>query len=375
MLLMSRSARTLGLLQNIDEVITMRRIHPSLLGALLVGTATIVASTLPGVAQNKAGAAVKSKAASEGIYTGTAVAVEGLKLGGWGSGLATEDNTYRTIGDKSIKIETNGYYSGARISFDQPRDLTEQKQDPYGFIEFIIRFQPGKAKPASSGGPMGGYPSGSGGGSPSGPSGGEFGTGSPAGGYPGGDGGSGEQSLSPDTHKMKVVLVCEEGTFVASHFPVTLQPAQEEGWFSVAIPYVAFKGMEKAQTVKVKEMRIFGDSKDTFWIGEIKPTSDDEPITVDPIDELEVSVGEAVEFRAAAAGGISPLHYSWDFDLSDSIQEDATGPYVVHVFRKKSPDVPGQAGELQPYVVTLTVSDLSGAKRPVRRQTSVIVNP
>ena len=45
------------------------------------------------------------------------------------------------------------------------------------------------------------------------------------------------------------------------------------------------------------------------WIGEIRPTSDDEPITVDPIDELEVSVGEAVEFRAAATGGISPLQH------------------------------------------------------------------
>jgi hypothetical protein len=350
----------------------MRRIHPSLVGALLVGAATVLASTAPGVAQNKAGAAVKAKSASEGIYSGTAAAVEGIKLGGWGSGLAAEDATYRTIGDKSIKIDTNGYYSGARITFDQPRDLTDQKQDPYGFMEFIIRFQPGKAKPASSG-PMGGYPGGAGGLSDGPPMGAEFGG---TGGYPGAGAGAGaEQSIAPDTRKLKVVLVCEEGTFVASHFPVMLQPAQEEGWFSVAIPYVAFKGMDKVQTVRLKEVRIFGDAKDTFWIGEIKPTSDDEPITVDPIDELEVSVGEAVEFRSAATGGISPLHYSWDFDLSDSIQEDSTGPAVVHVFRKPSPPVPGQPGELQPYVVTLTVSDLSGAKRSVRRQTSVIVNP
>lgn len=339
----------------------MRRIHPSLLSALLLGAGAVLAGSGIGVAQEKG---VKAKAVTDGIYTGTAAAVEGIKLGGWGSGLAAEDKAYRTIGDNSIRIETNGYYSGARISFERPRDLTEQKQDPYGFIEFIIRFQPGKAKPtttnnpAAEGSSSSAPPMGLEGASP------EFGM-----------GGGGEQPLTPDTHKMKVVLVCEEGTFVASHFPVMLQPAQEEGWFSVAIPYVAFKGMDKAQTVKVKEMRVFGDSKDTFWIGEIKTTSDDEPITVDPLDDLEVSVGEAVEFRSAATGGISPLHYSWDFDLSDSIQEDATGPATVHVFRKKSQDVPGRPGELQPYVVTLTVSDLSGAKRPVRRQTSVIVNP
>ena len=341
----------------------MRRIHPSLLSALLLGAGAVLAGSGIGMAQQNG--AVKAKAAADGIYTGTAAAVEGIKLGGWGSGLAAEDKTYRTIGDNSIRIETNGYYSGARIAFERPRDLTEQKQDPYGFIEFIIRFQPGKAKPTSTSSEPGGN-SGSGGAAPM------FG----AEGMPEFSmGAGGEQPLNPDTHKMKVVLVCEEGTFVASHFPVMLQPAQEEGWFSVAIPYVAFKGMDKAQTVKVKEMRVFGDSKDTFWIGEIKTTSDDEPITVDPLDDLEVSVGEAVEFRSAATGGISPLHYSWDFDLSDSIQEDATGPATVHVFRKKSPDVPGRPGELQPYVVTLTVSDLSGAKRPVRRQTSVIVNP
>lgn len=339
----------------------MRRIQPSLLSALLLGAGAVLVSSGAGVAQNAAGA--KAKASQDGIYTGTAVAVEGIKLGGWGSGLAAEDKTYRTIGDNSIRIETNGYYSGARITFERPRDLTELKQDPYGFIEFIIRFQPGKAKPTSTTtGPEGG--SGSSSSAPLEGAAPEF---------PGA--GGGEQTLTPDTHKMKVVLVCEEGTFVASHFPVMLQPAQEEGWFSVAIPYVAFKGMEKAQTAHLKEMRVFGDAKDTFWIGEIKPTSDDEPISVDPLDDLEVSVGEAVEFRSAATGGISPLHYSWDFDLSDSIQEDATGPATVHVFRKRSPDVPGRAGELQPYVVTLTVSDLSGAKRPVRRQTSVIVNP
>jgi hypothetical protein len=341
-----------------------------------------LASAVPGIAQNTAAPGVKAKPAGEGLYNGTAVAAEGIRLGGWGSGLATEDRTYRTIGDNSIKVETNGYYAGARITFEQPRDMTDEKAKPDGFLEFIIRFQPGKPKPAAGSGSGAGYPGSGGAGAPgasgfSGLSGGpEMGIGGGeffGGGVPGGSGTT-ETTITPDTRKMKVALVCEEGTFVASHFPVMLQPAQEEGWFSVAIPYVAFKGMEKATTVHLNEVRIFGDAKDTFWIGEIKTTTDDEPITVDPLDDLEVSVGEAVEFRATASGGISPLNYSWDFDLSDSIQEDANGPGVVHVFRKESPPVPGQAGELQPYVVTLTVSDLSGAKRPVRRQTSVIVN-
>jgi hypothetical protein len=174
---------------------------------------------------------------------------------------------------------------------------------------------------------------------------------------------------------MKVILNCEEGSFVASNFPVVLNPADQEGWFSVAIPFVAFKGLDKAQSAKVKEIRIFGDSKDTFWIGEIRTTSDDEPISVDALDDLEVSKGEPVELRAQATGGISPLQYTWDFDLSDGIQEDAFGPSVVHTFRKESPTAPGNQLEVQPYVVTVTVKDLSGAKKPIRRQAAVIVNP
>jgi len=87
-------------------------------------------------------------------------------------------------------------------------------------------------------------------------------------------------------------------------------------------------------------------------------------------------VGEPVEFRATAQGGISPLQYIWDFDQADGpTQEDATGPSVVHVFRRASNTVPGRPGELQPLVVTLTVKDLSGAKKPVRRTANVIVNP
>jgi hypothetical protein len=410
----------------------MQRFKPTVCGAVVAGVAGLLVFSAPGTAQQVKGAAkgvakvaprgAKSVGAGDGLYNGTSVALEGIKLAGWGSGVATEDRQYKTIGDNSIKVETNGFYSGARLEFTTPRDLTDQKNEPYGFLEFVIRFQPGTIKPAAErrggpngkvGGPNGfggpggyggssgssgyggssgssGYgssPGGAGFGSSSGSSSSGFPGGFPggftgsSGGYtglpggyggPGGEGG-GEKPLTPDTKEMRVALICDEGSFVASRFPVLLTPAREEGWFSVAIPFVAFKGLDKVQSAKVKEIRVFGDSKDTFWIGEIRTTTDEEPINVEPLDDLEVSVGEPVEFRASASGGISPLRYSWSFELGGG--EDATGPSVVHVFRKASPQVPGSAAELQPYVVTVTVSDISGAKRPVRKQASVIVNP
>jgi hypothetical protein len=336
----------------------MQRKHASnraLWLALLTGAAGLLAYSAPGRAQEQ------KFAPSKDLYAGGSMEVEGVKLAGWGSGMAAEDRTYKTGGDNSIKVDTSGYYAGGRIVFEEPKDITEQKNDPYGFLEFVIRFQQGRARPSQAANPM--YPSSEG-------SSGDSSMGYAEMGYPGA-----MQAITPDTKKLKVNLICEEGTFTASNFPVTLFPAREEGWFSVAIPFVAFKGLDKPATAKVKEIRIFGDTKDTFWIGEIRTTADDEPINVDPLDEMEVSVQEAVEFTAQATGGLSPLHYSWDFDFSDGIQEDAIGPTVVHVFRQRSKDVPGQPGELQPYVVTLTVRDLSEAKKPVRRQTNVIVNP
>ena len=394
----------------------MRRMNPSVLGILLLGGAALAMQTMPGHAQ----------ARTLELYTGGAAAAEGLKLGGWGSGMATEDRATRAMGDASIRVETNGYYSGARIQFEVPRDITAQKSNPNAFLEFAIKFQPGTIKkkaanggypggsggypggsggypggssgypggsggypggsggyPGGSGGYPGGFPGGAGGfpggagGYPGGFPGGGSGFGDTgAGGYPGGGGYPGEtEALKPDTQKMKVLLVCEEGTYVASEFPVTMIPRPEEKWYSVAIPFVAFKGLDKTTTAHVKELRVFGDSRDTFWIGEIRTTTDDEPITVEPIDNMEVSVGEAVEFRAQATGGISPLQYSWDFDKSDGLQEDEVGQNVVHVFRKASPELRNSPGERQPYVVTLTVKDLSGAKKPVHREVDVIVNP
>lgn len=363
----------------------MRQIHPMLLGGVLLAGAGVAIQGFPARAQGKAAAgkaaaAAPAPAKSKEIYVGEGDQGEGMKMGGWGSGLATADRAYKTIGQNSIRVETNGFYSGARLQFETAKDITDQKNDPDGFLEFIIRFQPGTKK-STSGPGGGGYPGASGGGSSFG---GSSAGPSPGGaGYPGGlggpggfDGSGGEQTLQPDTHKMKFVMVCDEGTFVASNFPVALFPASEEGWYSVAVPFVAFKGLDKAATCKMKELRVFGDSKDTFWIGQIRTTTDDEPIAVDPLDDLEVSAGEPVEFRAQATGGISPLQYVWDFDQSDGpTQEDATGQVVVHVFRKASPQVPGQNGELQPYVVTLTVKDLSGAKKPKRVTANVIVNP
>jgi hypothetical protein len=371
-------------LREILEEDEVRKSHSTALAVGLLGASAFLAYSTPGRAQARFAPTVE-------LYTGGTPETENIKLGGWGSGKASPDPTQRTVGGTSVKIETNGYYAGGRIQFLSPKEITEQKNDPYGYLEFIVHFEPGtlRQKQASNqgnaggpGGPGRGGPGRGGGASGGFPGGGFPGGGFPGGGFPGfpGAGGlgarGGEQSVAPDTQQMKVILICEEGVYTATNVPVTLNPSATDNWYSVAIPFVAFKGLDKAPTARVKEIRIFGDYKDTFWIGEIRTTTDDEPISVDPLDDLEVSVDEAVEFSAQGSGGISPLRYTWDFDAADGTnQEDAVGQTVVHVFRKQSKEVPGKPGEYQPYLVTLTVRDITGAKKPVRVTGSVIVNP
>src|SRR5688572_6817720 len=114
----------------------MRRNHPAVWIALLVG-AGVLASSVPGSTQEAAaGAAPRLE-----LYTGAETEVAGVKLGGWGSGMAKEDTAKKTLGEASIRIDTNGYYAGGRIEFEAPKDITQQKNDPYGYLLFIVQFQ------------------------------------------------------------------------------------------------------------------------------------------------------------------------------------------------------------------------------------------
>src|SRR5262249_11468634 len=105
---------------------------------------------------------------------------------------------------------------------------------------------------------------------------------------------------------------------------------------------------------------------DTFFVGQITTVTDSDPISVEPLEEQVVAVNDRVEFVGNAEGGIAGLKYSWDFDKRDGVQEDAVGARVYHTYTKASP-------ENEPYVATLTVSDISGAKRPVSVETTVEV--
>jgi hypothetical protein len=325
------------------------------------------------------------------LYRGDPSSAAGIRLAGWGSGTVVDAQTETFAGARSLKVSVDGFYSGARLIFERPVDLTAQVNDPHGFLELIVQFLPGRIKSLAgtfdalgdTGGLTGGYgaplggPGGSRGSGPgfggSGPGapGGPGGLGGPPGlGGPGGYGALGDpgtgQAVQPDTRQLRVSLIFEGGQATSMDYPVVSFPTPDPKWVRVAIPLASFKIQKRLQNYRLREIRIFGDSPDTFYIGEIRTMSDNDPISIDPMDEQVVAVNDLVEFIGTAEGGMSALKFSWDFNAADGIQEDAVGRRATHAYRKPSP-------EGKPYVVTLTVTDLAKVKDPTRLTTTVEV--
>jgi PKD domain len=322
------------------------------------------------------------------IYRGEAPSAAGIRLTGWGSGIVVDAPTQGSSGSHSLRVSVDGYYSGGRILFNTPLDLTADVTNPNAFLELVIQFQPAQIKSLASrtggavgtsggafpgGGPSGPAAGNSGGfpggfpGSGFGPEGGA-GPGGFPGGFPGGDPNAGGQPVIPDTRRLRAVLVFEGAQAISHEHPLITFPTPDAKWVRVAIPFAKFKSTAKLSRYMLKEIRLFGDSPDTFFVGEIRTVTDTDPISVEPLDEQVVAVNDNVVFSTRAEAGLSALEYSWDFDASDGIQEDAVGPRVYHTYQHASP-------ENAPYKVTVTVTDMAGVKKAERITTTIEVIP
>ncbi|MGQ9525301.1 MAG: PKD domain-containing protein [Armatimonadota bacterium] len=292
------------------------------------------------------------------IYAGEDPANAGIVLGGWGSGGALVNSKQGIVGPNSIEVRTDGYYSGARIDFTKPVDVTDAFSQKFACLVLTLRipglggegdtFTPTTYAPTGAPGmpygPRTGYP-----GYPTGPY-------SPYGGQPGTT-----STTTPTISYLRVVMVVNGSKLVAEDQPIDYTRA-DQGILSVFIPLQAFQGPKPSNPALLERLLVFGDRSATFYLGEIRTAIDDEEITVDPLDEMEVNTGDRVEFSATAQGGESLLEYVWDFDASDGLQEEAYGPVVTHVFRK-----PGD------YTITVTVRDVNRVKTPAQAQVTVKV--
>ena len=322
--------------------------------------AALAALAAWGLAAARPAAAVPSVT----LYRGEPTAATGLQLAGWGSGEAVDTSAEAFAGTNSIKLTTEGFYAGGRLVFSQPVDITAPFTDPSTFLQIAVKFLQGRIRTNNPNSPTGNEYSGPGPGGPPG-------FGSP-GGAPG-IGGPVDTSdpnsallIQPDTQRMRVQLVFDGGTAVAEDYPLIRFATSEPGWVQIAIPFALFKGAPHLSSYRLQEIRLFGDAPDTFFIGQINTVTDNDPIAVEPLEEQVVAVNDRVDFVGQAEGGLSGLKFSWDFDKSDGVQEDSVGPRASHTYTKASPDN-------RPYVVTLTVTDIAGVKKPVSVETTVEV--
>ncbi len=366
------------------------------------------------------------------IFKGDKPADAGLVLSGWGSGDIRESGEAVYIGSTSLQVVTQSFYQGGRIALQQPISLGAFVSDPAAYLVFQVRLprgtgslytggygrgygmpgvpgmpgMPGMGTPemgglaGARGGRLGGAATGAGRatgrtggmlGGMTGPPMGGAGIGAPpgaggvpgapatgtgrrtggvTGGYPGmpgyGYGGYRGGYTAPTMttrvmKQMRVVVVTTDGKQYEAVAPFEPPITDQEGWFPIGVALGAFKGL--SPDAKIKEIRVFGDAYGVFYVGEIRVATDPTPITGDAGEEQIVAANDLVRLEARASAGITPLKYSWDFDASDGIQEDAVGRVVTTRYRK-----PGE------YIVTLTVTDIYGLKKPFVATTKITVN-
>jgi hypothetical protein len=324
------------------------------------------------------------------IYSGETLQSAGLTVSPWGSGTIDESQKAVYSGQNSLKIVSQGYYQGANIAFSKPFDLSRYAANKNAILQFALlvvdpaatgntggrgfpggpggsSFPGGPPPGLGSGARSGGFPGGQGGGFPGGPGSGGYPGGPGAGGY-GAYGGMGSKGGAMRTEQAKslahlrLLMITASGKPLEMVLPVNYA-REDNQWKLFNIPVPAIPGLT-ADDAKIQEIRIFGDTSTTLYLGKISVVVDNTPLRVERQDEKNVGVKETYRYTATATAGATPLKYSWDWDASDGIQEESVGRIVKHTYYK-----PGD------YTVTLTVSDAFGTKPPVSTTFKVHVHP
>ena len=336
------------------------------LGAVAAISGIGIAATIPMVGLHAQGAGELR------VYKGEPVQQVGVTLAPWGSGEARESEEKVYVGSKSIKVTTHGRYQGARLVLQNPIDLKSAAADPTAYLVFTValanrdssgRMGMGGDYGSMMGGSMRGAMRGRQGGPPGAGGGpGDLGAGAP------GLGGA-DVARQKAISKLRAVLVGTDGKKMESWLPLDSATSTRDEWKQLAIPVSAIAGLKESAGT-VKEVHLFGDTPAIFYIGEVRVMHDQTPIRVDDMPERTVAVNDPVQFNGSAEGGVTPLIYEWDFDSQNGVAVDREGRSVIHRFRKSKRDPQGNS---QPFIVTLTVRDAHGIKKPATRTTKVLV--
>lgn len=318
----------------------------------------------------------------ETLYAGRPAAQAGIKIGSWGGSTVKEVSKGSIYsGSRAIEVTANGLFSGGRVDFLTPYNLTSEFKDPSAYLQVVCKFGADTGTTGGRGIFPGGMP-GMPGGMPGMPgmgggAGGRNGMMMP-GGMPGmgGRGGTGMPGMSGTvganvpipSKRMQIIIEFDNGQYAECEGDVGSFSVNEDGWMNISFPLAVIKRGLEMTDFKVKRIAVCGDGTEVFRIGEIFTDFDTSPLSasIESGEDKEVARNDKVSFTGYCNAGASAVKYSWDFDASDGIQEEGLGEIVYHRFRK--------ATDKQPYIVTLTVSDTYGIKKPVTATIAVKVN-
>lgn len=291
------------------------------------------------------------------LYTGTrSISDQGIALRAWGSGTAAESDDAAYEGTTSVRVSSRNFFQGGILNMQAPVDLSAAYADASNLLAFTLYIP----KVATSGGGGGGTGPGASGG------GGRGNSQAGDGGEQGGRGGGGATVVAPTEglQTIRVVLTTSDGKKSEAFLKVGGLVADQRGWVRAAVPLQAIKGLG-ASDKKVTSMALAGDTVGTFYVGQASILNDSTPVYGEASPaELNLALGDEVTFSGNGSAGWSPLKYQWDFDSSNGVQVDAEGQFVKRRFLR-----PGD------YVVTLTVVDAYGLKKPHTSTVKVTVNP
>lgn len=332
---------------------------------------------------------------------GHSIKDQGIQLSGWGSGTVAETDEVALEGTKSVRITSRNYFQGGVMTFTKPVDLSKDYTDPDGLLEITFKVADNSMVITPQGGGPGVRPMGPGsrprgggaaindgglvldipgigmdvgfqqrgGPSPFGRQGLPGGQGGPGGrGGPGmpGKGGTQQAKAAPQDklENLRIIVTTTDNLKSEMYIPVSQSFGGDRGWRTTAVPLSAISGFERTNKI-VKEIALSTDTMATIFIGRVRVIDDSTPITADlNATSLNLAQGDQVELKAMGYAGSTILKYDWDFDASDGIQVDATGPTVKHTFNK--------AGS---FVITVTIRDIYNKKTPVVETIKAKVNP
>ncbi len=296
------------------------------------------------------------------IYDGQAPNQSNLSVSAWGGGAAADNNEVSFSKGHSLKITTLDPYQGAKISLQKPVDLGSGT-DPARVMIFMLRltadtrnFRAGEGihfqnrpRMTLAQFPQGRPPRNF---TPPGMSPYELDR-------PGFSPIPQAAPLPPQLlSAVHLIFTRADGSQadVLRPYPNLSQTdtgGDAEQWVPISVPLAALHFASGAASSPLQSIILAGNDYAVLYLGQIRVTRDTTPITCFAGEGMTVSVGEAVTLHGNAGGGASSLKYSWDFDASDGITDQAAGPTVTTRY-------------LQPkdYIATLTVSDIDGLKKP-----------